>query len=149
MIRTIIGEHMVRFPNTVESKLTVREAFYLMEEWRIRHLPIVDEGKLVGIVSERDLRQYFRTSGETNLFDIMTKTPYCVRIGTPLESVVEAMERRKIGSAIVVSANNEVLGIFTTTDALRILKRRLHENPRGKFVNLEAEDMFEQWEQIN
>ncbi|MEQ1875823.1 MAG: CBS domain-containing protein [Bdellovibrionia bacterium] len=148
MIRTIIGEHMVRFPHTVESKITVREAYYLMEEWRIRHLPIVDDHVLIGIVSERDLRQHFPTSGETKLFDVMTKTPYCVRIGTSLESVVEVMERKKIGSAIVVSANHDVLGIFTTTDALKILRRKLTENPSGKYINLD-EDTFEQWDQIN
>lgn len=140
---------MVRFPYTVESKTTVREAFYLMEEWRIRHLPIVEGGKLLGIVSERDLRQYFTTSGETTLSDVMTPTPYCVRIGTPLEKVVEVMERKKIGSALVVSVVNEVLGIFTTTDALKILRRKLNEEPGGKSRDLDVEDVFEAWDQIN
>ncbi|HEX4923446.1 MAG TPA: CBS domain-containing protein [Bdellovibrionales bacterium] len=146
MSQTIVGEHMVKFPYTVEPKMTVREAFYLMGEWRIRHLPITENGSLVGIVSERDLRQYFNTAGDMKLSEIMTATPYCVRLGTKLEEVLEAMERKRIGSALVVSRNNEVLGIFTTIDAIKLLRRMLREDPIGPYAKWDVDDVFERWD---
>jgi acetoin utilization protein AcuB len=117
-----------------------------MEERKIRHLPVMDGGKVIGIVTDRDLRQYFKRDGDLRVEKIMTMTPYCVRIGTPLEDVLTTMDEQKIGSAIVVTAADGILGIFTTTDAVRLLRRLLKEDPTQEFSKWSIEDVFEKWD---
>ena len=53
----LVREWMTKDPLTAEPKMPIKAAWKLMQERRIRHLPVVDEGRLVGIVTDRDLRR--------------------------------------------------------------------------------------------
>lgn len=106
---------------------TIREARELMEEKKIRHLPIVDdEGGIVGVVSDRDLKEAIPSSligkqdlsvFDTPLSEIMTKDPL---IGHPLDFVEDAaviFYENGIGCLPIVSSG-KVVGIITETDLL-------------------------------
>jgi acetoin utilization protein AcuB len=95
-----------------------------MRERGIRHLPVLDAGRLVGVVSQRDL--YLAESLEgvdpttDTVREAMCGEPYAVPPGAPLEEVAATMAERRLGSAIVVD-RGAVIGVFTTVDALRAL----------------------------
>jgi acetoin utilization protein AcuB len=94
-----------------------------MQATACRHLPVVHEGKLVGLVSQRGLYR-LETLVEVDrakdpVVDAMD-VPYVVEPETPLLAVAEEMERRKAG-ACVVARGGKVVGIFTTNDALTAL----------------------------
>jgi CBS domain-containing protein len=109
---------------TVDLTTGVTDAHELMKSKDIRHLPVTDEGRLVGMVSQRDLDllQSFPMieMGLVSVADAMSEAPYTVDPETPVNEVAGAMARTKIGSAIVAK-DGEIVGIFTTIDALRLL----------------------------
>lgn len=90
----------------------------------IRHLPVLDGGQLVGIVSERDMLFVERLRDvdveQMPVSEAMTSEVYAVPSGTPLLEVVVEMAAQKLGAAAVMSGSN-VVGVFTTVDALRAL----------------------------
>lgn len=123
----LIEEIMVRDVHTLEETNTVRDALDLMRDYRIRHIPILNESKvLVGIITDRDLKEAIPstlTPGEhTNIYEsqlnaIMTKNPI---IGHPMDFVEESallFYEKHIGCLPVVS-NQKLVGIVTETDLL-------------------------------
>jgi acetoin utilization protein AcuB len=95
-----------------------------MRERGIRHLPVAESGKLLGIITERDVRfvesfQYVDPE-ELTLDQAMTEEPYAVSPDTPLDEVATTMAEEKYGSALVVQ-NDRIVGVFTTVDACRAL----------------------------
>jgi acetoin utilization protein AcuB len=145
----IVAEHMIHFPHTADPMGTVKEGMAQMKELGIRHLPIVNKGELIGIVSERDLLPNVKTDPDKPLAQVMTAAPYCVRVATPLRDVIEVMARRKIGCTVVVTARNDVLGIFTTTDAVRLLHKLLKENWDDEVSAMDIEDVFKDWNELD
>jgi len=97
-----------------------------MRQNRIRHLPVLDGGKLVGIVSQRDLALIESLPdvdpADVPVEDAMVGDVYVVAPGTPLSDVVGEMARRKLG-ATVVAVGRRVVGVFTATDACSVLSR--------------------------
>ena len=99
-------------------------AHRLMKEHDLRHLPVLESGKLVGLISERDLYYLESVAGvdiERELVEeAMTQDVYCASPDTKLREVVLEMASRKYGCAVAVEGNKPV-GIFTTTDAMQLL----------------------------
>lgn len=112
-------------PVTATEELSIDELRQLMQQCGVRHLPIVREGRVVGVVSDRDVRVAQGLSAEHQIqvraADIMATDPVAVTAGTPLDEVAYTMSDRKIGSVIVNEDSGEFLGIFTVTDALNAL----------------------------
>jgi CBS domain-containing protein len=136
-----IEDRMTEYPTIATGKMTVTEAIDLMKSTGIRHLPIVRNGVIQGVISERDLKQAEILSDAMTLLvcDVMTPNPYCVLVGTPLAEVARDMARQKIGCAIVLNSRATIVGIFTTTDGMRVLAEVLSQ-PRGTssgFVTVE------------
>lgn len=120
----LIDEFTSPAPITVDINESVEKIFGLMTEEGIRHLPVLNNGKPVGIISERDLSmiKLLNTEEEDLTAErIMTKNPFCVNAGSQLEEVAYEMSRRKIGSALVLNEENKLDGIFTSTDGLNAL----------------------------
>lgn len=110
--------------HTISMESTLPQARELMEKHDIRHLPVLDGSKLVGLISDRDLA---RMEGfpmvDFNLVsvpDAMSDEPYVVSPETPAIEVIGTMRDKRYGSAIV-TVGDAVVGVFTTTDALRVL----------------------------
>ncbi len=119
---------MTTAPATVGSDQTLDQASRLMRERDIRHLPVVDDGKLVGLISERDVAMISNLQGvdpavET-IGNAMTAAVYTVEPDTALDDVVEVMASQKFGSVVVVQ-NGKVVGVVTTVDVCRALAELL------------------------
>ncbi len=124
MSKHAVRRYMSLRPVTIGSDRTLADAHQAMRERGIRHLPVVEGGKLVGIVSQRDLYLLGTLRGvDTRLervSEAMSRDPYTVDPDEPLEDVARVMAQRKYGSALVVERGT-VVGVFTTVDALRAL----------------------------
>lgn len=100
------------------------EAIRLMRLHEVRHLPVVSKGRLVGLISQRDvylMQSLERTDpSEVLVSEAMTTDPYTVEPDESVDAVAREMARRKIGS-VLVTHNDILLGLFTTTDALLAL----------------------------
>lgn len=123
---------MTPCPESIGRDATVHEAKAVMRRHGFHHLPVMDEGQLVGIVSDRDLAvaERLRDPRATLLGDIMTKEPYVTVPYAPLAEVAHAMAKGQIGSALVIDKGN-VVGVFTVTDALRALSEGFEPQGSG------------------
>jgi acetoin utilization protein AcuB len=123
-----VAEHMTRSPHTIGRDQTLALAHELMNKHRIRHLPVLEGGQLVGILSQRDL--YFVESldasspSEVKVEEAMTQEVFEVDKGATLVSVIATMVQHKHGCA-VVTEGGKVAGVFSTIDALRVLLHTL------------------------
>lgn len=119
-----IENFMTRSVLTIGTKSPLTEAHRLMNEHAIRHLPVLEGGRLVGMLSQRDLHLIETLKDvvpkEVLVEEAMSQDAYTVAPEAPLEDVAREMALHKYGSA-VVARGKQVLGIFTTTDALRAL----------------------------
>ena len=117
---------------TLSPKASVAEALTLCRERRIRHIPIVEEGRLIGIVSDRDLRDASPALGdaerastlqEIRVGDAMTREVSTTVPEESIENVAQEMYELKIGSLPVVAEEDEekLLGIVTSSDVMRAL----------------------------
>jgi acetoin utilization protein AcuB len=120
----LLRERMTSSPHSIGRDQTLRVAHQMMHQHSIRHLPVLDGGKLVGIVSQRDL--YFLESVDgvdlavDKVESAMTQDVYCVPSSSSLRDVVNEMVARSYGCVVAVDGG-KVVGVFTTTDALRVL----------------------------
>lgn len=134
MLMPSISRYMTHQPWTIRKDAKMAQAHELMREHRIRHLPVVEAGKLVGLVSERDLHLIETLPGgdpdEISVEDAMTEPVYIVGAEDPVDDIVEHMAEHKYGSAVIVDRHGAVEGIFTTIDALQafsdVLRRTTH-----------------------
>ncbi|MCP4540512.1 MAG: CBS domain-containing protein [Chloroflexi bacterium] len=134
----LVGDRMTRDLITVTEDTPVDKALQQMKENQVRRLPVLDEhGKLVGIVSEKDLL-YVTPSPATSLSvweipyllskirmrDTMTKDVITVTKDTPLEEAARIMADNKVGGLPVVS-NDDLAGIITETDMFKVFLEML------------------------
>jgi len=103
----------------------IRSIFDKMEQGGVRHVPIFDGDRLVGILTDRDLRSFRSFQDSIEAEEIMAQDIYLVVSGTPLRDVVFDMSEKKLGSAIVYDQANDEYSIFTSIDALNALNEIL------------------------
>lgn len=124
-----IRKYMTTAPHSVGREQTLATAHALMREHGFRHLPVLEGGKLVGLVTMRDLH-LIETLRDVDVNtvtvdDAMTAEVYAVSPDAPLDEVAAEMAERKYGCTIVMQ-NEHVVGVFTTVDACRALHDLLH-----------------------
>lgn len=123
-----IREFMTKSPVVVENNVTMARALQIMEEHKFRHLPVMSNGHLVGVISERELRIVENMRGVDSAMcvvgDFVLGGPFTATPETTLREVVREMAEHKYGSAVIVEGE-EVVGMFTTTDALRAMANLL------------------------
>jgi acetoin utilization protein AcuB len=126
---------------TVPPGASVAEAFDLMSELDIRHVPVVEAGELVGMLSDRDLARFdiarlltvegpeaFRRELATPVVKVMSSDVIVVNPETELSEVVELLVEHKIGAVPVVKTDTrEIVGIISYIDVLRGIQDLLEE----------------------
>jgi len=121
---------MTRNPITVSGNTLLNEAQAIMISRGLRHLPVIEDDKVVGVVSDRDIllaqlaHEGLDNRNALRVSDISTLSVFAVTPQSPLADVVEEMARQHIGSALVMEGD-ALVGIFTATDACRQLARVL------------------------
>ena len=128
MKKIVIRECMTRSPHTIGEDVPLMEATEKMKSHNIRHLPVLVRGKVVGILSERDVQlilAVYPHPKELVVGDAMVESPYTVTSDTPIEEVLQVMGENKYGSVVIVDNNNNVEGIFTEVDAILAFRAHL------------------------
>ena len=119
-----IRDFMTPAPHSIGRDQPLSLAHERMRGWGVRHLPVLEGGKLVGILSQRDalLVETLRDVDPTKVSveDAMTSDVYLASPDTPLLEVASTMADHKYGCAVVMNGAH-LAGIFTTVDALRAL----------------------------
>ena len=125
MLMPILARYMTRNPQTIARGATMAEAHRVMRAHQIRHLPVVDGTRVVGVVTLSDLHLLETLPGvspdEVAVEDAMSSDVYIASASDELPDVVDRMASAKIGSAVVLDADGSLIGIFTNIDALRAL----------------------------
>ena len=130
---------MSRSVVTLTLEQTLREAINLLQSKHIRHLPVVGDSKVVGIVTDRDVKratpsllsgidrdEYERVLKTTTVAHFMTREPLTVTPDTRLKAAVKIFLERKIGALPVVD-DGHLVGILSDIDILRVVHEMLPE----------------------
>ncbi|MDZ7704294.1 MAG: CBS domain-containing protein [Trueperaceae bacterium] len=148
----LVSEWMTKDPRVVSSKTPIMEAMQMMRSGGYRRLPVVDGGALVGIVTDRDLRDATPSQATSlsvyelnyllsklSLKEVMQSAPITVSPDDPVERAALLMEEHKI-SGLPVVEHERVVGIFTITDMLRAFVTGLGLREGGTRVTAELPD---------
>jgi len=128
----LIKDWMATTILTVDANTSVMRATRTMKENNIRRLPVLSHGKLVGIITDRDLKDASPSSktdmdlhemyyllSEMKVKDVMTGSPVCMKKDDTLEKAAVVMLREKISGLVVVDDNNNLVGLLSESDVLR------------------------------
>lgn len=125
-----ILDAMTPFPYTIESSESLKTAVNIMYSRNIRHLPVMEAGRLAGILSDRDIKlamavgKGVESKEELSVGDVCITDPYVVPHTEKLHSVAQHMAEQHIGSALV-TRDGKLVGIFTAHDACKKLSELL------------------------
>ncbi len=116
---------LLKDPITVKPDMTVREIIALMRQYRISGLPVMEGKKLVGIVTNRDVR--FEPELDVNIRQVMTPADKLITVyeGTSLEEAQALMHKHRLERVLVINHDFELKGLITVKD---ILKSSEHPN---------------------
>lgn len=119
----LIKDYMTWIPHTIGQDIPLSTAKTMMRDYRVRHLPVLSRGKLVGVISDRTLTEGMLSKGGKNYIveDIMIPDPYAVDWEKPLIEVLDDMANEKYECAIIEDKANRTIGIFTLIDACKAL----------------------------
>ncbi len=114
---------MTPSPSTVDEDMDLASVRRIFREKKIRHLPVLHDGILTGILSERDTRVVGLMPDITKIAvaDLMTRKPATVSEETSVLAAVSKMAANKYGCLVVTATSGQILGIFTSQDAMRVL----------------------------
>ena len=148
----LVGERMSRPPITVTPELSIHDAEALFKKERIRRAPVIKGGKLVGIISEKDLLNAAPSPATTlsiwemnyllsklTVAEVMTKDVITVTEDTPIEEAARIMADNKIGGLPVVKGTR-VVGIITETNLFKMFLELMGAREHGVRVTALIED---------
>jgi len=134
MTKTKVRDWMTPNPITIDADATVVEAIHVLKEKNVRRLPVLKNGRLVGIVTERMLLSFSpgkSTSldtwelhyllARTPVTEAMNPKPHTVTPDTELADAAQLIRDRKLNGITVVNEHGDLVGILTTTNALEAL----------------------------
>lgn len=128
-----VSQYMTRPAITIDPHTEFHRAFDLMHARGIHHLPVVDGGRLVGLVAERDLLLAAANFGsaEVPVADLMRGAPICVSENAQLKEAARLLVTNHIGSLPVLNSAKSLVGIITETDIFKIAAGMLRARPAG------------------
>ncbi len=124
-----IQKYMTKTPHTIGADQTLAKAEKIMNEYHIRHLPVLKAGELIGILSDRDVKivESFKDVDpeKVKVDEAFTPDPYITTPGANLEDVCAEMVAHRY-SCVLVCDNKKLVGIFTWIDALKAFEGLLN-----------------------
>jgi acetoin utilization protein AcuB len=144
----LVKDSMTREVVVLSPQTTAAEALALCRERRIRHLPVLGEDRLVGIVSDRDLRSAAPALGDPGrasalerirASDVMTRDVVTARPDDPIEEAANKMRERRIGCLPVVE-DGALVGIVTSSDVMEALVQLVGAHEPGSRLEVVMPD---------
>ena len=137
----LVKDYMTLHPRTVTSEDSAQDISEKMKTLNYRQFPVVEEGKLVGIVTETDIAVALSDKNNIKVKDVMVTDPFTIMEDASIENASEIIRIKSFNSLPVVSENNELLGIITITDILDALRTTFsfNDKPIKLEVNLSGE----------
>lgn len=149
----LVRHWMTRNPISIEAETPFLEARLLMKEKRVGHLPVIDRGRLIGVVTDRDLKEA-SPSGATTLDvyelnylllkmrvrDVIKREPITIRPTNSVEKAALLMYEHKVGCLPVVDEAGALVGIITGRDLLGVMVEILGYRERGTRIAFEVPD---------
>jgi acetoin utilization protein AcuB len=142
---TRVERWMTPNPITVEDSATIVECIHLLKEKKIRRLPVMHQGRIAGVVTEKMLKDFTPSKAtsldtweihyllaRTKVAAAMNPRPHTVRPDTHVADAARLLHDRKLNGVLVVNEKNDLVGIFTTTNALEALIAFAKAAPQGK-----------------
>jgi len=125
----VIAQVMSPVPKSVGPELPLSKAQELMAKYKIRHLPVIVGPKVVGLLSDRNTKAALLSKwGEGfTVEDVMMPEPFVVKPSDKLDTILTQMMKHKYGSVVVQEKNGELVGVFTTIDAVYLLRTLLRK----------------------
>ena len=149
----IVANWMSKQIITVDQNESMEDAMKLLKEHGIRMLPVTKKGKLVGIVTDRDLKRASASDATTleihellylltriKVKNLMTKEVITVPPDFTVEETAQVLEKNKISGAPVVDADGQIVGTITQTDLFRVLISLTGVGNKGIQFGLQVED---------
>ena len=134
----LVDSVMTRSVVTTEPSRSLHSAAGTMQAGRFRHLPVVQDGRLLGIVSDRDLNGH----QSSTVADVMHSSVITVSPDTPVDVAARLMLENKIGALPVVDPGTDrLVGIVSQTDLFTVLVRLLRGDGPSTRLELELEDL--------
>ncbi|MEI7667504.1 MAG: CBS domain-containing protein [Erysipelotrichaceae bacterium] len=140
-------------PISVHPDQTISEVLDLMHANQIHRIPVVEKGKLVGLVTQGVVQENTPSHlttlsihemnyllSKTKVIDIMLKRVTTINAEALIEEAADIMDKQDIGCLPVVGEDNVLLGILTTSDILKAFVELLGLHQRGTKITVEAED---------
>ena len=124
---------MTPFPYSVGPDAPLRAAREMMRSHEVRHLPVLGGGRLLGVITDRDIKRALDPSlglppkDELFVEDVMVRDAYIVETTARLDDVLDTMADDHIGCALVVR-EGKLVGVFTTVDACRAFAEHLRDD---------------------
>ncbi|MCH7949724.1 MAG: CBS domain-containing protein [Candidatus Dadabacteria bacterium] len=137
----LVKDYMTLHPRTVTSEDSAQDISEKMKTLNYRQFPVVEEGKLVGIVTETDIAVALSDKNDIKVKDVMVTDPFTIMEDASIENASEIIRIKSFNSLPVVSENNDLLGIITVTDILDALRTTFsfNDKPIKLEVNLSGE----------
>jgi acetoin utilization protein AcuB len=129
-LNILVDEYSSPIEKYIDENEYISNAFAIMNQYYIRHIPVVKNNIPIGIITKHELNILNCLDKLNNLKakDIMIKDPHCVLSGTLIEDVAFEMSQNKINYALVINSNGELDSIFTSIDALNALIEIVRED---------------------
>jgi len=157
----LVQHWMSRDVVTVEAETPFLEARLILKEKGIRHLPVVDHGKLIGVITDRDLKEA-APSGATGLDvyelnylllrmkvrDLIKKEPITIKPTNSVEKAALLMHDHKIGCLPVVEESGNLIGVITETDLLGVMVEILGYKEKGTRIAFQVPDTPEACQEL-
>jgi len=119
---TRVRDLMIRNPNTVHPDTSLAQGVELMQDVACRHLPVLENGMVVGIISDRDLRTSGANMQHMEVAEFMTPDPITIGPGASVKDAARMLNDNAI-SALPVIADGSLVGILTVYDILEYVIR--------------------------
>lgn len=122
---------MTPFPHAIDINQPLQDALFMMEQHGFHHLPVMENGVLVGVLAERDMRflssPFSSVTPTDSLYvkDVYTCRVFIVDIHDVLEEVLNVMAAKHFATALITK-NGKLAGILTPNDVFRKLSEVIH-----------------------